>query len=57
MSKQKETTLCAWCGNYLDDSKFEYNGEYICLECYEDAVNQRIEDHKFWEGVKDGQLR
>ena len=58
MSKQKkEETLCAWCGNYCDDCKFEYNGEFICLDCYEGALTERIEDHKFWEGVKNAVLR
>ena len=52
MSKQKEETLCAWCGELCDDSTYNYNGEFICLDCYESAVDERIKNHKFWEGVK-----
>lgn len=52
--KKIEETLCAWCGDYCNDSKFIYNGEIICLNCYEGAITDRIENHKFWEGVKDG---
>lgn len=52
MSKQKEETLCAWCGDYCDGNELVYNGEIICLECYQGALEERIERHKFWEGVK-----
>lgn len=50
-TSKTESTLCAWCGEVCDDCKFDYNGETICLGCYEGAINERIENHKFWEGV------
>lgn len=52
--RKAEETLCAWCGEYCEDAKFIYNGEIICLNCYEGAINEKMDKLNFWEGVKNG---
>lgn len=35
MGKNKETTLCSWCSKEIKKNPVNYNGEFICVKCWE----------------------
>jgi len=52
MTRTKEKTICSWCDKPISGKEINYNGEFICPECY--RLHQKVKraSMKFWKGVK-----